>query len=120
MLAESIKLAFDETAVLVFTFELSFARFSERRLFVETRCCFRSFISIRYFNHHLCTYKQTKVALTSLYDKFKFSDNSNNVPYGYNPSNEIAPEEPDVEPDADDILNGEPGVLMEEILRAIG
>ena len=35
----------------------------------------------------------------------KMKDKRNNVPYGYNPSNEIPPEEPDVEPDREDILS---------------
>ena len=35
---------------------------------------------------------------------FKTIDNNNNVPFGYNPSNEIPPEEPDVEPEEDYIM----------------
>ena len=38
--------------------------------------------SIRSFNHQLFTYYQSKVALTSYYDKMYMID-KNNIPYGY-------------------------------------
>ncbi|MFM7987949.1 MAG: hypothetical protein ACKPKO_52410, partial [Candidatus Fonsibacter sp.] len=59
-------------------------------------------VSIRSFNHHIYTYKQKKVALTSLYDKMKMVDNNNNIPFGYNPSNEIPEIAPDVDTDEEE------------------
>ena len=39
--------------------------------------------SIRSFNHQLFTYYQSKVALTSYYDKMYMKDKNNNIPYGF-------------------------------------
>ena len=54
--------------------------------------------SIRSFNHQIYTFKQSKIALTSVYGNMQMTDNVNCVPYGYNPSNEKPVEIPDAEP----------------------
>ena len=71
-------------------------------------------MSIRSFNHQLYTFKQQKIALTSFYDKMQMIDKINCVPYGYNPSNEIPENIPnisDADSDDDNDLS-----LMEEML----
>ena len=39
--------------------------------------------SLRSFSHQLFTYYQSKVALTSYYDKMYMKDKNNNIPYGF-------------------------------------
>ncbi|MFM7981014.1 MAG: hypothetical protein ACKPKO_17025, partial [Candidatus Fonsibacter sp.] len=43
-------------------------------------------VSISSFNHNIYTYKQSKIALTSLYDKMRMVDSNSNIQFGYNPS----------------------------------
>ena len=43
----------------------------------------RAVTSIRSFNHQIYTFQQTKVALTSFYDKMVMIDNINCHPFGY-------------------------------------
>ena len=43
----------------------------------------RSVTSIRSFNHQIFTDQQTKLALTSFYDKMVMNDGINCNPYGY-------------------------------------
>ena len=45
----------------------------------------RSVTSIRSFNHQIDTYQQTKIALTSFYDKMVMNDGINSHPHGYLP-----------------------------------
>ena len=40
-------------------------------------------VSIRSFNHELCTVLQNKTALTSYYDKMKMNNGNECVPFGY-------------------------------------
>jgi hypothetical protein len=40
-------------------------------------------MNIQSFNHQLFTQSQTKVALTTWYDKMQMVDSINNVPFGY-------------------------------------
>ena len=58
--------------------------------------------SIRPFNHQIYTFKQSKIALTSFYDKMQMIDKVNCVPYGYNPTNEIPETSPVAEPNEEE------------------
>ena len=46
----------------------------------------RNVTSIRSFNHNVVTFRTSKIALTSHYDKMKMIDGNTCVPFGYNPT----------------------------------
>ena len=55
----------------------------------------RKVASIRIFNHHLYTFKQQQITLTSFYDKMQMFDNIRCIPYGSSPSSVLPEEQPE-------------------------